>query len=353
MSRRRHTMVRAVRSRRAVGALLVVVTLLAGCGGGEGDGESGGEGDNSGRPDDQAGGWSYTDGSGETTALDEVPSRIVAHGSSAAALLSFGIRPVGIYADTNVEDDLALKDLDLEGIEIVGEEWGVINLEAVAALEPDLVVAEWWPIERAYSGMEEGTNATRETMEEIAPVVGVSQGPSIVEMIEDYAELAESLGADLDDPEVADSRTRFDDAVAAFEAAVETKPDLSVLAVSPTPESLYIAVPEYSAELSDFVEWGLDVVVPEHPDPGFEYWETLSWENADTYQADLLIIDQRSYPSNLEDAEGQPTWRSLAAADTDAVAVWPAFWLRTYDDYAGALEELTDAVEEADEDLVG
>jgi iron complex transport system substrate-binding protein len=346
-------MVRAVRPRRAAGALLVLATLLAGCGGGTGDDESGAEDDNNARrPADEAGGWSYTDGSGETTTLDEVPTRIVAHGSSAAALLSLGIRPVGIYADTNVEDDLALKDLDLEGIEIVGEEWGVINLEAVAALEPDLVVAEWWPVEQAYSGMEEGTNATRETMEEIAPVVGVSQGPSIVQMIEDYAGLDESLGADLDDPEVADSRTRFDDAVADFEAAVESKPDLSVLAMSPTPESLYVAVPEYSAELSDFVGWGLDVVVPEHPDPGFEYWETLSWENADTYQADLLIIDQRSYPSNLEDAEGQPTWRSLAAADADAVAVWPAYWLRTYDDYAGALEDLADAVEEADEDLV-
>ena len=30
----------------------------------------------------------------------------------------------------------ALDHLDLEGIEIVGEEWGVINVEAVAALNP-------------------------------------------------------------------------------------------------------------------------------------------------------------------------------------------------------------------------
>jgi iron complex transport system substrate-binding protein len=186
-----------------------------------------------------ADGWTYVDGSGTETTLDEVPTRIVAHSSAAAALISFGIRPVGIYADTAVDEELALRGLDLDGIEVVGEEWGVINLEAVAALQPDLVVAEWWPLERAYSGMEEGAGTTLETMRAIAPVVGVSQGPSIVAMIEDYADLAASLGADLDEPVVAASRSRFDAAVAAFEQAIAAQPGLTVLAVSPTAESLY------------------------------------------------------------------------------------------------------------------
>jgi iron-desferrioxamine transport system substrate-binding protein len=297
-----------------------------------------------------AGGWTYTDGSGETTTLEETPTRIVAHASAAAALMSFGIEPVGIYADTPVADDLALKDVDLSDIEIVGEEWTVINVEAVAALDPDLIVSEWWPVEEAYSGMEEGTN--HETLSEIAPVVGVAQGPSIAQMIEDYAELATALGADLDDPDIAAARTRFDAAVADFEDAVAAKPGLSVLAVSPSDEGLYVAVPEHAAELSDFVAWGLGLIVPERPDPGFEYWETLSWENADKYQADLIIVDQRSYPANLELAKDQPTWSSLTAAEAGAVAVWPAYWVRTYDDYAGALAELTAAVDAADESLV-
>ena len=171
-------------------------------------------------------------------------------------------------------------------------------------------------------------------------------------MIEDYAELATSLGVDLDDPEVAVARDRFDAAVAGFEQAAAAKPDLSVLAVSPATEGLYVAVPEHAAELSDFVAWGLGLIVPERPDPGFEYWETLSWENADTYQADLIIVDQRDYPANLELAEDQPTWSSLTAAEAGAVAVWPAYWVRTYDAYAGALEELTGAIDAANEDLV-
>jgi iron complex transport system substrate-binding protein len=326
----------------ALGALMA----LAACAGDSADGDSadaGGSGQD---------GWSYTDGSGAETTLDDVPTRIVAHASSAAALMSFGITPVGIYADTPVDDDLALDGLDLDGIEIVGEEWGVINVEAVAALDPDLIVSEWWPVEQGYTGMEEGAGTGLDTMQAIAPVVGVAQGPSIVGMIEDYEELGQSLGADLDDPEVASSRAAFDEAVERFGAAVDAQTDLSVLAVSPTDESLYVAVPEHAAELADFTDWGLDLVVPDSPDQGFEYWETLSWENADKYQADLLIVDERGYPANLEDAEAQPTWTSLDAAAAGAVAVWPAYWVRTYDAYAGALDDLTAAIEDADPQLV-
>ena len=329
---------------RLVPALAAAAVLMAACG------DDGPSTEEAAAADAPSGEWTYTDGSGAETTLDETPTRIVAHASAAAALLSFGIEPVGIFADTTIEDDLALQDLDLDGIEIVGEEWGVINVEAVAALEPDLIVSEWWPVEEGYTGMEEGSN--HDTLSQIAPVVGVAQGPSIVQMIDDYADLASSLGADLDDPAIAEAGDRFDRAVADFEEATAAKPDLSVLAVSPSEEGLYVAVPEHAAELADFLEWGLGLVVPERPDPGFEYWQTLSWENADTYQADLLIVDERSYPGNLELAESQPTWDTLAAAEADAVAVWPAYWVRTYDHYAGALEDLTAAVEGADEHLV-
>lgn len=338
---------------RRTGLLVGALALLAmtACGSDDDGNETSAAGDGT---DEAAAdeGWSYVDGSGQETTLDAVPERIVMHGSSAAALIPLGIRPVGIYADQAVEEDLALRGLDLDGIEIVGEEWGIVNVEAVAALQPDLIVAEWWPVEEAYSGLEEGTGAASQQLREIAPIAGPAQGPSIHKMIQDYEALATSLGADLDATDVAADRERFETAQADFEAATEAQPDLSVLAVSPTPESLYVAVPEESAELADFAAWGLDLIVPDTPDEGFEYWETLSWENADKYQADLLIVDQRGYPANLEEAERQPTWPFLAAGAADATAVWPAYWLRNYVDYAAALEDLTEAIESADPDLV-
>jgi iron-desferrioxamine transport system substrate-binding protein len=296
--------------------------------------------------------WTYTDGSGRTVELDGRPERLVMHASAAAGLIRFGIRPVAIFADQPIESDPQLRGLDLDGIEIVGEEWGVINLEAVAAARPDLIVSEWWPVEEAYTGMEEGTPQANGALFDIAPVVGVAQGPSVVGMIHDYEQLAASLGADVESGSIATDRERFEAAVARFEEAVAAKPELTVLAVSPTPESLWVAVPEHAAELSDFVSWGMQLVTPE-PDPGFPYWQELSWEQADLYPTDLLIVDDRTgFEEVVAAADEQPTWRTLPAVAAGQVAPWPAYWMRNYGAYADQLDQLTAAVEAADEHVV-
>ena len=295
--------------------------------------------------------WTYTDGSGKTVELASRPARIIAHGHAAAALLSFGIRPIGIYTDTPIEDDPGLKDLDLDGIEILGEAWGEIDVEKAAELAPDLIVADWWPVDRAYSGVEDGVKEESKKIAELAPMAGASQGDSAVSLIEGYEELAESLGAELDNEGVRASKERFDDAVAAFEEATAAKPGLDALAVSPTTDLLYVAVPEHAPELLDLRSWGLDVIVPDNPDKGFPYWENLSWENADKYQPDLLLIDDRSYPANLKQAERQPTWDTIEAAAAGAVVPWPGYWVHTYEDYAEQLEAMAAAIEKADPDI--
>ena len=296
-------------------------------------------------------GWTYTDGSGETVTLDEVPSTIVMHASAAAALIPLGIRPAAIFADQSVDSDPQLRGLDLSGIEIVGEEWGIINIEAIAALDPDLIVSEYWPLEDGYTGLEDGTGGANAALLDLAPVVGVTQGLSVATMIDDYTVLAESLGANLDAPAIASERERFEAAVERFKDVVASKPDLTVLAVSPNAEALYVAVPAGAAELSDFVSWGLHIVEPE-PDPDFPYWETLSWENAATYQADLIIYDDRQGTTGLEQAEAQPTWSLLLAVEAGAITNWPAYWLRNYTAYADQLDNLSDVIEVTDEHLV-
>jgi iron complex transport system substrate-binding protein len=321
-------------------AAVVVVWATAGCGSGASSADS-----------EAQGPWSYTDASGNTVSLDNTPQRIIASAGAAAALMSFGIRPVGLYADVPVADDPNLEGLDLAGITILGETWGVIDVELAATLRPDLIVADWWPVERAYSGMEEGVEEESKRIADLAPVVGSAQGDSIVTLIEGYEELAVSLGADLDESAVAQSRQDFETAVGEFEEAVAAKPGLTALAVSPTTDLLYVAVPEHAPELLDFQQWGLDVTVPDSPDPGFPYWENLSWESADKYQPDLLLIDDRGYPDNLETAEQQPTWQRIRAAEAGAVIPWPAYWLHTYSAYAEQLGALTDAINGADPDL--
>lgn len=293
--------------------------------------------------------WTYTDGSGATVTLDEVPTRIIASADAAAGLIPLGIRPAGIYADSPVADSKPLQGLDLSGIEIVGEAWGEIDIEKVAALEPDVVIAEYWPLDEGWSGGETITGPDS-PLRALAPVTGPAVGESILTLIEDYEELAESLGADLTAQRVADDKAAFEAARTRFEEAVAAKPDLEVLAVWAAPDALYVAAPAGAAELMDFQRWGLDIITPDVADDR-GYWETLSWEQADKYQPDLIIVDDRA-ASTLETALAQPTWTTMRAAEAGAVANWPAFWLRNYGAYTRALDDLTAAITAADEKLV-
>jgi iron complex transport system substrate-binding protein len=295
--------------------------------------------------------WEFTDGSGEVVRLDQTPARIIAHAGAAAALMSYGITPVGIYADESVKTDPNLQGLDLSGIEMLGQEWGSIDVAKASTLDPDLIVADWWPAEKAHSGLENGVKESSKKLADLAPVVGASQGESILELAEGYEELAKSLGADVDDPELSADKERFEAARDAFQEVVESKPGLTALAVSPADDLLYVANPEFAPELLDFQEWGLGVMDPERPDPDFPYWENLSWENADKYQPDVLLMDSRTFEDSLATATKQPTWDTIRAAEAGQVISWPAFWLHTYGHYADALEKLTADLEGVDESI--
>jgi len=330
-----------MRAWRPILAAAVLSAALAGCGS---------DSDSAGETTASAGPWQFTDGSGQVVKADKAPTRIIAHAGEAAALMSFGIKPVGIFSDESVKTDPNLKSLDLTGIEILGEEWGKIDVEKAAALRPDLIVGDWWPAEKAHSGMEEGVDEKSKKLAELAPVVGVTQGKSIVQLAEGYEDLAESLGAKVGSPEIAANKKRFEESVTKFKAATAGKSGLTVAAMSPADDKVYVANPTYAPELLDLQGWGLDVLNPASPDPGFPYWENLSWENADKYQPDLILWDGRSYTetANAEWGKKQPTWFKIKAAKAGAVVAWPAFWLHTYGDFATELDKLTTAITAAD-----
>lgn len=291
--------------------------------------------------------WSFTDSSGKTVTLDEVPTRIIAHQDAAAGLIPLGIRPVGIYADSPVADAKALQGLDLSGIEIIGQAWGEVDIEKAAALEPDLIIAEYWPVSREWSGGNDLTGP-QSPFASLAAITGVTVGESIIGIVEDYEELAASLGATPGEAATS-GKAKFEAARDAFIAANEAKPNLTALAVWAGTDALYVATPVGSSELTDFRNWGLDVVVPDNIDEN-GYFENLSWENADKYQTDLILVDNRS-AATMETALAQPTWATMKAAAAGAVTDWPAYWLRNYGAYAAELDKLTAAINAADENL--
>ncbi|QDZ11146.1 ABC transporter substrate-binding protein [Devosia ginsengisoli] len=293
--------------------------------------------------------WTYTDGAGKTVTLPEPPNRIIAHINAAAALIPLGIKPIGVFLDGPPSVDRAMEDLDLTGVAIVGRGWYELDAEAVLALDPDLIITEYWPREGFYGGAV-GDVAITGQIESIAPIVGPAQGKSILTMLDDFAALATSLGADPDAPAVLADRAAFDAALARFKSTVAAHPGLTVMAASPGSGGLSVAAPSEFAELSDFAAWGLDLVVPT-TDPDSSY-QTLSWENANLYPADIILLDDRWGSRTAETLAAQPLAERLPAVAAGQVGDWPAGWIRSYRVYAEQLDELTDLIERSDAGLV-
>ena len=169
-------------------------------------------------------------------------------------------------------------------------------------------------------------------------------------MIEDYAALAESLGADPSSPEILADKQAFDAALARFRSAVAARPGLTVLAASPSPTGISVAAPAEFAELSDLADWGLDLVVPEL-DAQSSY-QQLSWENANLYPADIILLDDRWGNRSAEVLAARPLAQRLPAIAAGQLGDWPAGWIRSYRVYAQQLDELTALIERSDPDLV-
>jgi iron complex transport system substrate-binding protein len=314
-----------------LGALASLPALLAACGEDE-------------APTSAASGpWSFTDDRGEKITLDTVPKRIVAHEYAAIALWDYGIRPVGIYGSVPLDEQPLMESFDLEGIESVGEVWGEVNLEALAALRPDVIITTWWPAERLLGGIKD--DKLERKMAAIAPLLGIHAQVPATTTIEHFEALAGKLGADVDTPELVATRKRFDEAVAAFRAAAKEKSDVRVMAVTTTPESFYVAKVEDYSDLREFASWGLDVVSGKSADP---YWETLSWENADKHPADLILYDARATAPGPDELAKLPVWPTLPAVKAGQITPWHMEEAVSYALFAGHVEELTAAVAKAE-----
>lgn len=122
-------------TRRQFLAGVTAAALLAGCG------------NDSSTSEGSAGpvGWSFTDDRGETITLPARPQRIAMQEDAAGALLPFGIRPIAVFGNDLITESPQFEGIDITGIEQFGAEYGVIDLERLAALDPDLIVVPLYP----------------------------------------------------------------------------------------------------------------------------------------------------------------------------------------------------------------
>ncbi|WP_067822656.1 ABC transporter substrate-binding protein [Actinomadura kijaniata] len=299
------------------GGAVAVGALLAACGGKEKDGAAvAGQGSASGP-------WTFTDGRGKQLNLPARPKRVVAYVGAAAALWDFGIRDqiIGVYGPAklpNGRPDPQIGDVDVDKVTVIGNAYGEFNIEKYAALRPELLVDHIFVQDQLFYVPAEH----KDKIFAVAPSAGVLVGRvPLPKAIENYAALAASLGADLKAAPVVEAKARFDRAAQAIRDAVKANPGVKVLAGAGMADNFYVSSPAKNSDIMYFKELGVDFVVPQQVDKD-GYFEALSWENADKYHADVIMLDARTQSLQPPALASKPTWKDLPAVKNDQVIPW-------------------------------
>lgn len=327
---------------RLLPVLLALTVLVAACSGSSGA-EDATAGDTAEGP-----AWTFTDDFDVTHELDAMPETIVAEVSIAGALWDLGYEVDATFGQRELPDGTTdpMGLADPEAIDSLGEEYGKVNVEQLRRLQPDLIVVPSY-LEGEYWGIDE---ELVDAVERAAPVVSITiPGRDMVEMADRVAELAETLGVDLQSDQVVAAKDAYATAEADLRAALEAKPGLTFMAASGTVDQLYIAVPSGYADLLTYQRLGMDIV---DPDTDEEFWQTLSWEEIDTYEADVLLGDSRGGSVDQIVEQIPEGARDLPAIESGQLARWEVTYSPGYANLARILTDLTAVVETSDPDVV-
>ncbi|MFH9978009.1 ABC transporter substrate-binding protein [Streptomyces sp. NPDC017179] len=330
----------------AAGGALGLGAVLAACG--DGDAKSGGSGGKAAKG--AAGPWSVKDDRGQTVKADKTPSRIVAFVGVAAALHDYGVRVEGVFGPTTTKGgkaDVQAGDMDVSKVTVLGNEWGQFNIEKYASLAPDLLVSTMFDDAGTLWYVPE--ESTKKILAVGAPTVGLSvYDRQLTEPLERMLALAKSLGADVTGDQVKQARKRFEDAAARLRAAARAKPDIKVLAGSASQDLFYVSGTNLSVDLEYFKALGVNFVEPPESakKEGGGWYESLSWENADKYAADIIMMDNRTSATQPPDIT-QGTWQKLPAVKARQVIARNPEPILSYDKCAPLLENLAKAIETA------
>ncbi|MEV8207948.1 ABC transporter substrate-binding protein [Streptomyces sp. NPDC079189] len=271
----------------AAGGAVGLGAVLAACGD-----EKKGSGSGSGSSSEKSGPWTFKDDRGLTAKAKSTPKNIVAFTGVAAALHDYGIEVKGVFGPTKTKDgkaDVQAGDLDISKVEILGNVWGEFNVEKYAALGPELLVTAMWEKDALWYVPDE----SKDKILKLAPSVALwAAQTTIPKAIQRHEDLAASLGADVKAAKITAAKARFEKAAARLRAAAKSKPNIKVMIGSASQDLFYVSLAKTSADTLYFQELGVKFVEPKVNAAGF--FEELSWENVDKYDADIIMMDNRS-----------------------------------------------------------
>ncbi|MFE4960181.1 ABC transporter substrate-binding protein [Streptomyces sp. NPDC056653] len=325
----------------AAGGAVGLGAVLAACG----DSDSKGSGSGSGSSSEKSGPWTFKDDRGLTAKAKSTPKNIVAFTGVAAALHDYGIEVKGVFGPTKTKDgkaDVQAGDLDISKVEILGNVWGEFNVEKYAALGPELLVTAMWEKDALWYVPDE----SKDKILKLAPGVALWAAQTTVpKAIQRHEDLAASLGADVEAAKVTAAKARFEKAAARLRAAAKSKPNIKVMIGSAGQDLFYVSLAKMSADTLYFQELGVKFVEPKVNAAGF--FEELSWENVDKYDADIIMMDNRSSALQPDALTSKPTWAQLPAVKAGQVIPRTTEPIYSYDKCAPILEDLAKAIEDA------
>ncbi|WP_369389376.1 ABC transporter substrate-binding protein [Streptomyces sp. CG1] len=318
---------------------------LAACG--DDKGKDGGSGN--GTKAARSGPWSFKDDRGTTVKLDKVPANIVAFTGVGAALFDYGVQVKGVFGPTRTsagKPDVQAGDMDISKVTILGNTWGQFNIEKYASLAPDVLITTMFDNAGTLWYVPE---ESKKKIAQLAPSVGISAyDRQLTRPLQRVWDLAESLGADMKAAKVTDAKKRFEAAAARLRAATKAKPDIKVMAGSASDQLFYVSGTRLSIDLEYFKALGVNFVEPPESakKQGGGWFESLSWENVDKYQADIIMMDDRS--SAIQPAGiSKPTWKKLPAVKAGQVISRSPEPILSYDKCVPLLTSLAEALEKA------
>lgn len=279
------------------------------------------------------------------TEIPRDPERIATDDTTLEIFLSLGITPVasqsrfadGVTPAPEVEPLLA-------DVELFSR--GVTNLEALAALEPDLIIGPEWV------GFEDDPEGLYELLSEIAPTIITSDDPA------GYWQAATEVVA-----ETFDRTDRLEALEATFEAQVEAQCDRirSVIGPDDTVSHIemydggffFLIAPGFTVDgrylplkstTFAFTECGLNPG-PENAELALTDNVQLSLEVVEQIQADHLFLTV--FPGaeqTLDDVSSSALWGQIPSVANDSVYEAPPLVWWSYLSYPWALEQRADAV---------
>ncbi|MBL1080517.1 ABC transporter substrate-binding protein [Streptomyces actinomycinicus] len=329
----------------AAGGALGLGAALAACGDDKGEDSGSGAAAKNGK----SGPWSFKDDRGTAVKLDKTPANIVAFTGVGAALYDYGIQVKGVFGPTRTSGgkaDVQAGDMDISKVTVLGNAWGQFSIEKYASLAPDVLISTMFDGAGTLWYVPE---ESAKKVAQLAPSVGISvYDRQLTQPLQRMWDLAESLGADMKAAKVTDAKKRFEDAAARLRAAAKAKPELKVLAGSASDELFYVSGTNLSVDLEYFKALGVNFVEPPESakKQGGGWYESLSWENVDKYQADIIMLDDRSSALQAADIT-KPTWKKLPAVKAGQVIPRSPEPILSYDKCVPLLTTLAEALEKA------